>query len=853
MAPTSIEVVDLNSNSPMMAVASAMPPHVEVEAVETGTAKKQLFPPPTTFAPTSPTPLASQQSAKDLARMEKIRIAFEEREKEAREADEAKSPNSPKPSPPPRAESSNKVDAAKARADEETSDAQAAEEAEIKAAKEAAVSAAALAQAEEETAAAKAAAEKEAAEAQAKLERVAAAEAEAKAESDKAKEAETAAKAQRAAEAAARREKMAKMEEEALVVMHLAEKIADDIANCEAEVTKQKEALNGNEASIDEMERTLADFRGEKSGELARQKERAASIDKVVASNMTFHSQCTQLAAEVGACIEHTAKVGSDVHTITDRVQAELNEAKGRHAIQSSKCVALTNELQQHEAQTAAAVSKSSMELFNRRSEVKAMELNLDVWSEQLIALQAKYNAACEANIDSQVLDAKQERMAQTTTQVEELIARIATDEETLATWRLREVELAADEKLAAAAAAIKEAALEEDLAAVRSLQKLQAAYAQRELDSILAKPDVGAPTQVKMLEKTASLLRTQMSEGKLALERMEAALTAHSDAVVSSAEERETELRLISTERQAMEVAHRERKAFLAEKEDQLRIEKEEVLKGREALLGDQHCIATLKAEVVIVEEMVEARRARAAEGREAEVTASQEHRQLKLEARVQEAAIKLRLDAEKAVEKGQKKYVDDLVTQLKREEERMAARDATLKVEEAFGVQAARESRGSLGSYLEVGAGQRGAAVVQESNEALQAWIAELKAEKEQCETELAISNHENEVIEKKAAVQLDLLRGQQVAINHALAKQEDYMANLNARRTMSPAKKIGTPLSRARSAKNLSLDPGSPASIVMSLPNTAEVSTPYAAAHKYLEHKYRELEEAHDDLYT
>ena len=66
------------------------------------------------------------------------------------------------------------------------------------------------------------------------------------------------------------------------------------------------------------------------------------------------------------------------------------------------------------------------------------------------------------------------------------------------------------------------------------------------------------------------------------ALKTIQANLTEHAASVDEERRERETSLVLLRTERQAIEVAHEQRKRFLAEKEKQLEVEQREVGRRR-------------------------------------------------------------------------------------------------------------------------------------------------------------------------------------------------------------------------------------------------------------------------------
>ena len=419
-----------------------------------------------------------------------------------------------------------------------------------------------------------------------------------------------------------------------------------------------------------------------------------------------------------------------------------------------------------------------------------------------------------------------------------------------LSEWKQREGDIAEEEKLGATAAAVKSDALAEDLAAVRSLLKLHTAYSDAEASELSeAANDELNITKSQLLTRTLGLLSTQREELLTAQARMEAAAEAQATAVNDARDDLETEKRLIQTQRQALEIAHKQRMTFRDEKQNQLLVEKAEVLKAREILLGEQHSIAMLQNEMAKIQEISLARDKEAQTQYETRDALSANLDGIKAEAQKVSADINLRLEAERSVERSQKKYVDELVKQLKKEQQRVAAAMQTLQVIDVP-ESATHGAAGVLGEYLSRGAGHRGAAAVHETNESHKKWLDDLLEQKQKCERDLAIAKSESEAIEKKAAGELDLLRSQQVAIKHALAKQEDYMANLKARKPISQAKVATTPLSRARSARSFSNAHGvSPSSVVSSLPSKEEVSTPYSAAHKYLSEKFTEMG---DDLY-
>ena len=73
---------------------------------------------------------------------------------------------------------------------------------------------------------------------------------------------------------------------------------------------------------------------------------------------------------------------------------------------------------------------------------------------------------------------------------------------------------------------------------------------------------------------------------------QVEAELKALAEAEVTEAAALETELRLMRTERQAIEAAHAQRKLFLIERERQLAVERREVDRARLELCSEQHTV---------------------------------------------------------------------------------------------------------------------------------------------------------------------------------------------------------------------------------------------------------------------
>ena len=271
-----------------------------------------------------------------------------------------------------------------------------------------------------------------------------------------------------------------------------------------------------------------------------------------------------------------------------------------------------------------------------------------------------------------------------------------------LSEWKQREGDIAEEEKLGATAAAVKSDALAEDLAAVRSLLKLHTAYSDAEASELSeAANDELNITKSQLLTRTLGLLSTQREELLTAQARMEAAAEAQATAVNDARDDLETEKRLIQTQRQALEIAHKQRMTFRDEKQNQLLVEKAEVLKAREILLGEQHSIAMLQNEMAKIQEISLARDKEAQTQYETRDALSANLDGIKAEAQKVSADINLRLEAERSVERSQKKYVDELVKQLKKEQQRVAAAMQTLQVIDVP-ESATHGAAGVLGEYL-------------------------------------------------------------------------------------------------------------------------------------------------------
>jgi len=679
-----------------------------------------------------------------------------------------------------------------------------------------------------------------------------------------------------AEEAEAERERMSAMSEAELVAMHLDTKVTSDLEVCAKDLEQTQATLKAVEEQESDLEQCLGANRNVMGSDISKVEEMIEGLDAALLVNVHFQEQSAALALQVdGEVVATSQKLLDHQSVLADRVNKELAEARHRLSAQTERQRGLQTELDKYKLSVETDMAKQSTELKRLNAIEATKRLNEEMWQSHLASLSSKLEELCQAKADHAAIRQKEEFVEETGRQVEALTQRIDDDEDKLRKWRIQEEEIAEAETLAAAAAASSIACLEADNAAVRSLIALQQTLLTDELSitlpqhwSVPAATDALAShkqpsSKVTLLEETRDFVLVQNQSCIQAQSLLDAATVSHKMETSENHDARQTALRLIRTERTAMEVPHEERKRFLAEKSAQLAVERTEVHKAQEELQVHTYAIEMLEAEVAAVQKEVDRRTAElnVAEGDKEKKDALL--KQCKEKLKLEETERKSAIDAELDIQRGQQKYVSMLAARLKMESSLadQAARINTLPVEGT-----AEETE----LYATASAGKRGSALVNDKNSAHANFVEDLRARRVAKVASREDTRRSLVETEKTASAHRKLLVDKRAATKNTLAKQRDYYSNLAAKMPGSPSSASTPTLRSPREsfARRLSEGAQSPltpspqkepaVSAPASPPDAGDVplppprrhshesnqSSPYESAHKYLAKEIQKL---------
>ena len=598
--------------------------------------------------------------------------------------------------------------------------------------------------------------------------------------------------------------KLASMSEDELKAMHLDSKLGADHRNLRSEIEAKEAALLEKKQVLSALAWDLSAMRKAKNAAMETIDEQVTSIQSVLEMNDRFGRQCASLAEEVEEAAVANSQSLADKRAIEGRVCSELAEAQSRLAAQSAKREAAEAELRRHQTTAAPAMAKLSLELMRLSSDTEAKALSHKIWARHMAEFKKELSDLEALVADHAAVDAQTAQCAATAEQIGQLKDRIAHDDDDLARRHQVEKDIVDSGKFAATADGATERSLDSEMDAVRMLLELQRALVADELGEKEA--ERLTVTRRELTKGTGELLGTLCETSAKALEQLQSGATRHGETVRACMKERETKLMLQRTEREAIEVAHEQRKRFLMEKERQLEVEQKEVEKGRQLLLHQQHKITMMKADVEEVIAAATLRQTKLTAARKAQEDKAAELKQCRKETRAKEESLKLRVASEKEVERAQRGYVSSLEAHL-----RIEAHLA----EHVAGLVSSADAAGG-DEAMEAPLGLRGMSVVRANNEAHGKWMATLKERLAQCELAISEVRAELTSFEARADQQRTLLEQQQTAMSHEAAKLKDYEMNLIARLPSGGANGGGD---------------------AATLPTKGALSTPYADAHKYL----------------
>ena len=641
----------------------------------------------------------------------------------------------------------------------------------------------------------------------------AAAEAKARTEAE-----ERAAKAKADAEAAAKRSEYANKTEPALLSLHLDKYISEEHASCQSQLADVKAQLKTNEASSALVQEAIRAKREVAAPKFADLNEKIGAYTGSLAVNERFGKQIEALVSEVDLAAGKDGNERDTKVSVRERVQGELGEAKERLEQQTSAVTTLNNELLKFNAGVAPQIAKMGVDLMRMTADAEAKKVNVSFSSKHLDNLKAELTRLETKVADTASIDAKGARADATAALVDGIKERLAADDADLVNRRQQESNVEERGRLEELAFAATRLKLVKDRDAIKGLTALESAILTSELSSV---PADATPTQKELQAGTTAVIELGRTKSVKALSHVEVELSDLARAVKTEAEERATELKLLRTERQAIEAAAEQRKLFLVEKERQLEVEKGEVDKARTELCNEQHMIAMLKVEIGLAEKELSTRQQRATDAENARDAKASALRKLKLTSKLRAAAIKVRIAQEAEVQAGQRTYVATLDHRVTTEE-RLDAKVAS--VEEARAKGAGLHAEG----WLAAARGERGRAFIDENLLAHTKWVGDLKTNREEHESAKTRLEEALATEESTAEAETQLLKEQHTALSHASSKLHDYEARLIAAKPAKEAEPAQKPA--------VDLDDGLP-TIDPTPPCKEVMETPYVAAYKYM----------------
>lgn len=609
---------------------------------------------------------------------------------------------------------------------------------------------------------------------------------------------------------AARRAELADKSEAALLSMHLTNYLTADLEAVSGQIIDATAQLKDNESAKAGMESARAAKLAVVTKTTADLDEKLGAYAGALTINERLAKQKKALLAEIDAKAGQLSDGSECNASVRGRVHIELEEAKERMSAQAAAVADLNTELLCFNASVAPKMAKMGVEIMRLTADASAKatcarfaQANLDALSSDLATQEAML-------ADASLLEAKTGRVDASAKEVDELKVRLAAEKADLVTRKQAEAnvdERARLEDLATAATGRK---LQHDRDALKGLVKLEDAAIARELGS--APPD-STPTQTVLFDGTRKVIESSRAASGVALAEVEAALAQQAKAVQARGVERATEMRLLRSERLAIEAAHVQRKLYTVEKERQLEVERHEVDRARQELCTTQHAAAALKVELDRAQREAASHAHKAEEAAKARAAKESALRKLRLTSKLRAAALKVRIACEKDVHAEQAKYVETVAYRIETEE----------RIEAKVVADEAADANGYA-------PGERGRAIVADSGTVHASWVSELReteAEKAHAKAEVTadLAAHEAQM-----AAGLRLLLEQHAAHTHAISKLKDYEMRILAA-TPEAERAAGASAVYATAADELVPN------IDSTLPSQDLLTTPYAEAYKYL----------------
>lgn len=663
--------------------------------------------------------------------------------------------------------------------------------------------------------------------------------------------------------------KMKAMSGDELIAMHLEDRLGADRTWGTERLERVTSALRDNETKSSALASETDAKREEREKQIAILDERHAGFEKAVALNSTLYDQTTKMSSEIVAAAQLVNDGLEDRKTVCCRVDNEIEESQERLLEQAKVCQQLQTDLTIFNTTTAPTIAKSGVELMKLTSEASAKTRSLQIWNDHLEIIRGELRELKSLTDDSVSLDAKASRLDETRAQLAEVQERINKDEADLAERTQAEKDLTEIDHAAELEAANVRRSLCSDSSAVGMLMELQAATIELDLD-----PQSGSTlpiTQGKLFGETRIFLEERKEISSQCKADLDQKIAAHDQSVDYARDERAKQMKMYTAERAAIEIAHEQRKRFLDDKQRQLEVEQKEVDKARCELLDRQYKMEMLKKEITEAEAIAALRSKALQAAEKAKQYKQSAITKFILKSKLRAASINAKLQAEREVQVQQQGYVTALV------KKQAIERDLAAK---AKADEDSHTRDGARHPCLAAPIGARGQALIKENNEKHKGYITKLQDTGTEVSEDLGREKAELAMTLKESAQSEAMVKEQHSALQHTMTKLSDYMANLFHNLPSNPASPrsalLSSPIGNAATLSPLPLDSAtsplrrsrkqlfdespiaSPHRIdavvlsenvapepVSALPSKEALSTPYAAAHKYLAQREEEVQ--------
>lgn len=606
-----------------------------------------------------------------------------------------------------------------------------------------------------------------------------------------------------AAEEAARRAKLAAMSEDELLSLQLSSKLSEDHQNAEMSMGEAEQALRETEASIECVNNEMAMLREREAKAITSLLEQVDAYDSVMSSAVErYDTETASFAGEVNELIDLETQRRASNTSIASRGRVEVSESEKRLGKQKALMNKLQLELQKLSTAQVAAEAQADEELATITSVAASKELKYNLAKTHLDLLKSTQGGLAEqyARDNTELLEAKRDRLASTKAQLEEMKGRIQCDEKATAAFRAREAELAEEGKASKAAAASRMRSLEIDRDCISSLTALQ------NVSLDLYNPgEVASVTEAELLTNARQMILSHRSASEQQALEIRKRGEYEVELATADEKERQSTLRQVSAERKAVEVRLGELRRFLLDKTLQHEYEEKALWENACELRTETAKIEMLDLEVERFQELLSERAAEVAKAKSERQAALDRLAAMRAQHEAVLAAARVRFESEKRVAAEQQQYTDSLCARL----------EVEARADGNTNVSTPPEATSNLGTAA--------IALINHASVESKAMIDNLRSERAEVAARLVGTKKALEAAEKKANLDVRRLKERRVAQQHELDKLSQFTASVAARLHISvspsaPTKPLSSPYAKKLlwTDKMTPLDPDSPVAV-------------------------------------